>query len=88
MTRIYNFSAGPSTFPAAVLKRARDELLEWGDTGMSVMEMSHRGKAFIGIAEKAGSGQSGGAPFRRRTPGQHLQRHAGSRGGCPGGLHG
>ena len=53
MTRVYNFAAGPSTFPAAVLKRARDELLEWGDAGMSVMEMSHRGKAFIGIAEKA-----------------------------------
>jgi len=53
MSRHYNFSAGPSTFPESVLLRARDELLEWGDTGMSVMEMSHRGKAFIGIAEKA-----------------------------------
>ena len=53
MTRVYNFAAGPSTFPDAVLETARDELLEWGDTGMSVMEMSHRGKAFIGIAEKA-----------------------------------
>ena len=53
MTRVYNFAAGPSTFPAAVLNKAREELLEWGDAGMSVMEMSHRGKAFIGIAEKA-----------------------------------
>jgi len=59
MTRVYNFAAGPSTFPAAVLNRARDELLEWGDTGMSVMEMSHCGKAFIGIAEKAEAKMAG-----------------------------
>lgn len=53
MTRIYNFSAGPSTLPTAVLEQARDELLDWGGTGMSVMEMSHRGKAYVGIAEQA-----------------------------------
>lgn len=52
MARIYNFSAGPSALPTPVLERARDEMLEWGDTGMSVMEMSHRSKAYVGIAER------------------------------------
>ncbi len=53
MSRIFNFSAGPATLPQAVLERARDELLEWQDTGASVMELSHRSKAFISIAEQA-----------------------------------
>lgn len=53
MTRIYNFSAGPSMLPEAVLRRAAEEILEWGESGMSVMEMSHRGKHFGAIAEKA-----------------------------------
>jgi phosphoserine aminotransferase len=53
MSRVYNFSAGPSALPAAVLEQARDELLDWGGTGMSVMEMSHRSKAYVGIAERA-----------------------------------
>ena len=53
MSRLFNFSAGPSTVPAAVLERARDELCEWRDTGMSVMEMSHRSKAYVSIAEQA-----------------------------------
>lgn len=53
MTRVYNFSAGPATLPLPVLERAREELLDWGGTGMSVMEMSHRGKAFVSIAERA-----------------------------------
>ncbi|MCX7109446.1 MAG: 3-phosphoserine/phosphohydroxythreonine transaminase [Proteobacteria bacterium] len=53
MSRVYNFSAGPSAMPEAVLQRAKDEMLEWGKSGMSVMEMSHRGKDFVGIAEKA-----------------------------------
>ncbi|BBL74374.1 3-phosphoserine/phosphohydroxythreonine transaminase [Methylomagnum ishizawai] len=53
MARVYNFSAGPSTLPEAVLAKARDELLDWGGTGMSVMEMSHRSKAYVGIAEQA-----------------------------------
>ncbi|CAI8887945.1 3-phosphoserine/phosphohydroxythreonine transaminase [Methylococcus capsulatus] len=52
MTRIYNFSAGPSMLPEAVLRRAGEEILEWGESGMSVMEMSHRGKHFGAIAEK------------------------------------
>ena len=50
MSRIFNFSAGPSTLPEAVLEIARDELLDWRGTGMSVMEMSHRGKHFMAIA--------------------------------------
>ena len=53
MGRIYNFSAGPSILPDEVLQQARDEMMDWQGSGMSVMEMSHRGKEFIAIAEKA-----------------------------------
>ncbi len=53
MSRIFNFSAGPAVLPQAVLGRAREEMLDWQGSGMSVMEMSHRGKAFMSIAEKA-----------------------------------
>jgi phosphoserine aminotransferase len=53
MSRIVNFSAGPAMFPAEVLARAGDEMLDWQGSGMSVMEMSHRGKEFIGIAADA-----------------------------------
>jgi phosphoserine aminotransferase len=53
MSRIFNFSAGPAAIPQEVLEQARDEMLEWGGSGMSVMEMSHRGKEFVSIAEKA-----------------------------------
>jgi len=53
MTRVYNFSPGPAVLPVEVLEQARDEILDWHGTGMSVMEMSHRGKAFIAIAEQA-----------------------------------
>ncbi|GBL44995.1 phosphoserine aminotransferase [Sulfuriferula multivorans] len=50
MNHIYNFSAGPAVLPKAVLEQARDELVDWHGSGMSVMEMSHRGKEFMGIA--------------------------------------
>lgn len=53
MTRVYNFSAGPAALPEDVLKQAQDEMLDWHGSGMSVMEMSHRGKAFMSIAEQA-----------------------------------
>jgi phosphoserine aminotransferase len=53
MSRIYNFSAGPAMLPAEVLARAGDEMLDWRGSGMSVMEMSHRGKEFMGIAAEA-----------------------------------
>jgi phosphoserine aminotransferase len=53
MTRVFNFSAGPAVLPLEVLEQAREELLDWRGTGMSVMEMSHRGKAFVTIAEQA-----------------------------------
>jgi phosphoserine aminotransferase len=53
MGRVFNFSAGPAVLPEPVLERARDEMLDWHGSGMSVMEMSHRGKEFIAIAEKA-----------------------------------
>ncbi|TRW89961.1 3-phosphoserine/phosphohydroxythreonine transaminase [Candidatus Methylobacter oryzae] len=52
MSRVYNFSAGPSAFPESVLRQAQQEILEWRDSGMSVMEMSHRGKHFSIIAEE------------------------------------
>ena len=46
MARVYNFSAGPSMLPEKVLRQAQAELLEYGDSGQSVMEMSHRSKWF------------------------------------------
>lgn len=52
MARVFNFSAGPSALPEVVLKQAQAELLDWQGTGMSVMEMSHRGKQFMSIAEE------------------------------------
>ena len=53
MTRVHNFSAGPAALPEPVLERARAELLDYEGRGMSVMEMSHRSKAFVDIAERA-----------------------------------
>jgi phosphoserine aminotransferase len=53
MTRVYNFSAGPAALPESVLRRAAEEMLDWHGSGMSVMEMSHRGKEFIAIAAEA-----------------------------------
>ena len=55
MSRIFNFSAGPAMLPAEVLARAGDEMLDWRASGMSVMEMSHRGPEFISIAAEAES---------------------------------
>src|SRR5688500_9810626 len=52
MEPIYNFSAGPAVLPKEVLQQARDEMLDWHGSGMSVMEMSHRGKEFMSIAAK------------------------------------
>jgi phosphoserine aminotransferase len=51
--KVFNFSAGPAVLPRAVLERAAAEMLDWHGSGMSVMEMSHRGKEFISIAAKA-----------------------------------
>ncbi len=51
MSRIFNFSAGPSTLPEAVLLKAQEDLLDWNGSGMSVMEMSHRGKEFRSVAD-------------------------------------
>jgi phosphoserine aminotransferase len=51
--RVHNFSAGPAVLPEEVLRRAQAELLDWHGSGMSVMEMSHRGKEFIAIAQGA-----------------------------------
>ena len=52
MKQIYNFSAGPAVLPKPVLARAQAEMLDWHGSGMSVMEMSHRGKEFTSILEK------------------------------------
>jgi len=53
MARVYNFSAGPAVLPEEVLQQAQEEMLDWHGSGMSVMEMSHRGKEFMSIAQKA-----------------------------------
>lgn len=52
MKQIFNFSAGPAVLPKEVLQRAQAEMLDWHGSGMSVMEMSHRGKEFTSILEK------------------------------------
>src|SRR6201996_2425921 len=51
--RVFNFAAGPATLPLEVLQQARDEMLDWRGSGMSVMEVSHRSKAFVAVAEEA-----------------------------------
>ncbi len=53
MARVFNFSAGPAMLPQIVIERAQQEMLDWNGSGMSVMEMSHRGKEYVSIAEKA-----------------------------------
>ncbi len=53
MARVYNFSAGPAMLPVEVLQEAADEMLDYQGSGMSVMEMSHRGKIFDGIIKEA-----------------------------------
>ncbi len=53
MSRVYNFSAGPSMLPESVLKRAADEMLDYQGSGQSVMEMSHRSKVYDGIIKEA-----------------------------------
>jgi len=53
MTRIFNFCAGPATLPLPVLEKARDELLDFNGTGMSVMEISHRSPAFDEVADSS-----------------------------------
>ena len=53
MKRVYNFSAGPAVLPEEVLREAADEMLDYKGSGMSVMEMSHRGKIFDGIIKEA-----------------------------------
>jgi phosphoserine aminotransferase len=53
MIRPFNFSAGPAVMPEEVLRHAAEEMLDWHGSGMSVMEMSHRGKEFISIYEQA-----------------------------------
>ena len=55
MSRVYNFSAGPAVLPEEVLKEAADEMLDYRGTGMSVMEMSHRSKAYDTIIKEAES---------------------------------
>ncbi len=51
--RVYNFAAGPSTLPLPVLEQAQKELLDFNGTGMSIVEMSHRGKPFMAVNEEA-----------------------------------
>ena len=53
MNRVYNFAPGPSMLPEAALRQAADELLSYNGTGMSVMEMSHRSKAYQDVFDDA-----------------------------------
>ena len=53
MRKVYNFNAGPSMLPDAVLEKAQKEMLDWHGTGMSIMEMGHRGMNFKVVAEQA-----------------------------------
>ena len=53
LVRAFNFSAGPAALPLEVLEQARAEMTDWAGTGMSVMEVSHRGRAFTALAERA-----------------------------------
>ncbi|MBR0094570.1 MAG: aminotransferase class V-fold PLP-dependent enzyme, partial [Synergistaceae bacterium] len=53
MSRVYNFSAGPAVLPEEVLRTAQAEMLEYKNSGMSVMEMSHRSKDFEDILDEA-----------------------------------
>jgi len=53
MSRVYNFSAGPAALPFEVLDRIKGDLFDWQGTGMSVMEVSHRGKEFVQLAARA-----------------------------------
>lgn len=53
MKRVWNFSPGPAMLPQAVLEQAQAELLDWQGSGMSVMEVSHRGKAFVELAARS-----------------------------------
>ncbi|HEV2212737.1 MAG TPA: 3-phosphoserine/phosphohydroxythreonine transaminase [Gammaproteobacteria bacterium] len=55
LVRVFNFAAGPAVLPLEVLEQAREELTDWRGSGMSVMEVSHRSKAFIAVAEEAES---------------------------------
>ena len=53
MSRVFNFSAGPAAIPDPVLERIREDIPDWNGTGMSVLEVSHRGKDFVAAAAKA-----------------------------------
>lgn len=53
MSRVYNFSAGPAALPLEVLERIRQDIPDWNGKGMSVMEISHRSRAFMDVAERA-----------------------------------
>ncbi|MDX1505491.1 MAG: 3-phosphoserine/phosphohydroxythreonine transaminase, partial [Spongiibacter sp.] len=50
MARCYNFCAGPAAMPEAVLRQAKEELMDWRGRGLSVMEMSHRSDEMVSIA--------------------------------------
>lgn len=53
MARAYNFSPGPATLPESVLRQAQQDMVEWGDAGASIVEVSHRGPEFIEVARQA-----------------------------------
>ena len=73
MSRAFNFSAGPGALPEPVLRQAQEEMLDWRDARASVMEISHRDKAFVQLAESAEASLRTGSwlpwpPSRPRHP--------------------
>jgi phosphoserine aminotransferase len=72
MSRVFNFSAGPAALPLEVLEQIRNDLPDWQRTGMSVMEVSHRSKEFVALAERADTYDIG---LRSGLPNQARDRH-------------
>ncbi len=64
MNRVHNFSAGPAALPTEVLEQARDEMLDYQGSGVSIMEMSHRSADYVAVAEKAEQIQKDGGTFQ------------------------
>ena len=75
MSRVYNFSAGPAALPLEVLEQIQNDLPDWQGTGMSVMEVSHRGKDFV----EAGDARAISRDLpTRRVPGKRCSRLSGA----------
>ena len=77
--RAFNFSPGPAVLPLEVLEQAQSELLDWHRSGMSVMEISHRGKAFTQVAQEAAARREAAAAATARRAGAAVDPSCGGR---------